>query len=209
MRLRLTFSKAGTLRYTGHLDLQRVWERACRRADLPLSYSRGFHPQARISMAAALPLGFLGEAELVDLFFDSDLPELEVLKRLQANLPHGLEITSIQAVDGQRPPLQTQVLSATYEVLLLDPVDPDNLATGVARLLAAASILRKRRDKEYDLRPLVEALEIMDDQQGDRVTLNMQLAASPSRTGRPEEVLAELGLEPTTARITRTALVLM
>ncbi len=58
MRARITFSKQGALRYTGHLDLHRLWERAMRRADLPLSYSQGFHPQPKISLASALPLGF-------------------------------------------------------------------------------------------------------------------------------------------------------
>ncbi|MDP3186130.1 MAG: TIGR03936 family radical SAM-associated protein, partial [Anaerolineales bacterium] len=64
--MRITFSKTGALRYTGHLDLQRIWERTARRAGLPLVYSQGFHPQPKIQIAAALPLGFSGRAELVD-----------------------------------------------------------------------------------------------------------------------------------------------
>lgn len=208
MRLRLTFSKAGALRYTGHLDLQRIWERACRRADLPLSYSHGFHPQARISMAAALPLGFLGQAELVDLYLEQDLPEPEVLNRLQASLPPGMEVSSAEAIAVQQPALQTQVLSAKYEVQFLDPVDRATISPGITRLLAATSIPRVRREREYDLRPLIESLAIKDKIDDDQVILTMQLAASPSRTGRPEEVLAELGIEPVPTRITRTALLL-
>ncbi len=67
MRARITFSKSGPLRYIGHLDLQTLWERAARRAGLPLAYSNGFHPQAKIYFAAALPLGFSSRAEVMDM----------------------------------------------------------------------------------------------------------------------------------------------
>ena len=58
MRVRLTFTKQGALRYTGHLDLHKILERSIRRAKLPLAYSQGYHPQPKINLAAALPLGF-------------------------------------------------------------------------------------------------------------------------------------------------------
>ena len=72
MRLRITFSKTGSLRYTGHLDLQTVWERTARRAGLTLAYTQGFHPGPRIQIASALPLGIAGTAEIVDLWLDSE-----------------------------------------------------------------------------------------------------------------------------------------
>jgi radical SAM-linked protein len=67
MRLRITFAKQGALRYTGQIDLHRIWERSARRADLPLAYSHGYHPQPKIQLAAALPLGFSSRCEVVDL----------------------------------------------------------------------------------------------------------------------------------------------
>ena len=70
MRLRITFSKSGTLRYIGHLDLQSVWERTVRRAGLPLAYTQGFHPGPKIQLASALPLVFIGRAEVVDLWIN-------------------------------------------------------------------------------------------------------------------------------------------
>src|SRR5512136_2023173 len=68
MRLRIVFSKTGSLRYTGHLDLQTVWERTVRRAGLPLAYTHGFHPGPKIQIASALPLGFIGRCEIVDIW---------------------------------------------------------------------------------------------------------------------------------------------
>jgi hypothetical protein len=71
---RITFTKQGALRYTGHLDLHRLWERAMRRASLPIAYSQGFHPQPKISLAAALPLGFASRGEVLDVRLNEDIP---------------------------------------------------------------------------------------------------------------------------------------
>lgn len=208
MRIRITFSKTGTLRYTGHLDLHRIWERTCRRAGIPLSYSQGFHPQPRISLAAALPLGFIGKAELVDIWLDQDEDLVTLLKALQAASPPGLILTEIRSIELSQPALQTQVKCAEYEVLFLDAIDPGEVKTHLAEMLASESIPRKRRGKDYDLRPLLDAMELQDNVQDGLHFLSMRLSASPAATGRPEEVLAELGFSPENTRITRTQLIL-
>jgi uncharacterized protein (DUF2344 family) len=90
MRLRITFSKSGALRYTGHLDLQTTWERTVRRAGLPLAYTHGFHPGPRIQIASALPLGFIGCAEIVDIWLQDPVPAQEtgfVPTRVPAHVP--------------------------------------------------------------------------------------------------------------------------
>ena len=208
MRLRITFSKSGTLRYTGHLDLHRIWERTCRRADIPLSYSQGFHPQPRISLAAALPLGFIGQAELVDIWLDQEEDLKTILKDLQAAAPPGLVLTAICSIDQPQPALQTQVRSAEYEVLFLDEIDPGEVKTHLADMLASESIPRQRRGKDYDLLPLLESMELKSSEKDGLHSLSMRLSASPAATGRPEEVLAELGFSPENTRITRTRLIL-
>ena len=68
MRLRLTFTKTGSLKYTGHLNLHRTLERTFRRAGLPLAYSQGFNPQPRMNLAEALPLGITSECEVMDVW---------------------------------------------------------------------------------------------------------------------------------------------
>jgi len=113
MRIRITFSKTGSLRYTGHLDLQTVWERTARRAGLSLAYTQGFHPGPRIQIASALPLGIAGNAEIVDLWLDTDPGEVsDTRSRLQAGSPPGLTILWVEMVDEHGPALQTQVVSA-------------------------------------------------------------------------------------------------
>lgn len=208
MRLRITFSKSGTLRYTGHLDLHRIWERTCRRAGIPLSYSQGFHPQPRISLAAALPLGFIGMAELLDLWIDKEENPNDILEQLQNAAPPGLVLESIQVISEHQPALQTMVQFADYEVDFLDPMDTDVLLSKIEKILTENSIPRLRRSKNYDLRPLIKSLEINQKKVDQPVQLFMRMSASPAATGRPEEVLSEMDIRSEDTRITRTQLIL-
>ena len=201
MRIQITFSKQGALRYTGHLDLHKLWERAARRAELPLAYSQGFHPQPRMNIAAALPLGFSSTCEVLDLRLERDI-ELDTLPdQLNATLPPGIHVSAVAQVDERAPALQTQVLSAEYEVRMIEAGFPSEVRRSVEALMAAESIIRIRREKQYDLRPLIEWVEVRGD------TIAMRLAAREGATGRPEEVLAELGIAFDETRIERTKLI--
>lgn len=213
IRLRVTFAKTGALRYIGHLDLQTLWERTARRAGLPLAYTQGFHPSPRLQIASALPLGFSGQAEIVDLWlgegavdWNSRVPEIG--GRLQTASPPGLAIVSVQAVDEGGPALQTRVRSAEYEVTLLDAPDEAEAARRVAGLLEQESLPRERHGKPYDLRPLIESLELLSAGKDGPPRLTMRLAAREGATGRPEQVLDALGILPEAARVERTRLLL-
>src|SRR5687767_7488535 len=166
MRVRITFAKQGALRYTGHLDLHKLWERAARRASLPLSYSQGFHPQPKISLAAALPLGFSSRCEIMDFRLNEDLALEEISSRLKDTLPLDIQILNIESVDERAPALQTQIVSATYEVHLTEPVEGSELTHKVQQLMTAETLLRERRGKPYDLRPLVEMLSVVTEANG-------------------------------------------
>ncbi|MBK6793506.1 MAG: DUF2344 domain-containing protein [Anaerolineales bacterium] len=206
MRVRITFTKQNALRYIGHLDLHRLWERAMRRASLPISYSQGFHPQPKISLAAALPLGFSSRNEVLDVRLNEDVAVEDISNRLKDNLPPDIQVLNIESVNERLPALQTLVLSAAYDVHLTEPVEGSELKRRVEELMNAESIIRERRNKSYDLRPLVEMLSIIT--QADGIAwLKMTLAAREGATGRPEEVLLALGIEPETARVERTRLI--
>jgi len=206
MRARITFTKQGALRYTGHLDLHRLWERAMRRADLPLSYSQGFHPQPKISLASALPLGFSSRGEVLDVRFNDEIPTEEITGRLKVSLPPDIQVTHVESVDEREPALQTQVLSATYDVHLTEPVDGSDLTRKVEELMMSESLPRERRGKIYDLRPLIETLDVNIEADG-KVWMQMKLAARDGATGRPEEVLNALGILPEYTLVERTLLI--
>lgn len=201
MRIRITFAKQGALRYTGHLDLHKLWERAARRAELPLAYSQGFHPQPKMSLAAALPLGFSSTCEVLDMRLERDILLDGLRERLNETLPPGIQVLGIEQADEHAPALQTQVASAEYKVELKEQVHPSELKRRVEAALESKSIPRERRGKTYDLRPLIESIEAMDD------TIVMRLAAREGATGRPEEVLDVLGIAFEETRIERTRLI--
>ena len=206
MRIRITFAKVGPLRYTGHLDLHRLWERAARRAELPLAYSQGFHPQPKLAIAAALPLGFSSRCEVLDMRLEHEIPLEGLREKLQETLPTGIQVVSVESVDEKLPALQTLVASAEYRVTLTDSssplrVDSVELKRRIDSVMETKSIIRERRGKTYDLRPLIEELDLEADG-----TIFMRLAAREGATGRPEEVLDNLGIRFEETRIERTQL---
>ena len=208
MRIRITFAKQGALRYTGHLDLHKLWERAARRAELPLAYSQGFHPQPKMNLASALPLGFSSRCEVLDMRLEHDVTLDGLSDRLNNTLPSGIHVLEVEQVEERAPALQTQVVAAEYEVRMIES-DPSSSASSgfgadleqrIESLMAAESIIRTRRGKEYDLRPLIEELAVLDDK------IVMKLSAREGATGRPEEVLDVLGIAFDQTRIERTRL---
>ena len=201
MRIRITFAKLGALRYTGHLDLHKLWERTARRAELPLAYSQGFHPQPKMNIAAALPLGFSSRCEVLDMRLERDIPLEGLREKLQGTLQTGIQVMAVESVADSAPTLQTEVVSAEYEVVLIEAGFDPEVKRRIESVMATESIIRTRRGKEYDLRPLIETLNLGDDK------ITMRLAAREGATGRPEEVLDVLGIAFEGTRIERTRLI--
>jgi radical SAM-linked protein len=210
IRIRITFAKQGALRYIGHLDLHKLWESATRRAGIALAYSQGFHPQPKIQLASALPLGFSSRCEVADMWVEDDpsitaaLRDGDFQSRLQTSLPSGIIVSQVTQVDERVPPLQTQVIASEFEISLLDDVDADALTRSLSALIEADSIPRERRGKTYDLKPLIEELAFSATP---APSLRMRLTAREGATGRPEEVLAALGIPMEATRIERTKLI--
>lgn len=204
IRYRLKFRKTAEMRFTGTLDLQRTLERTLRRARLNLAYTQGFNPRPRLSLGSALPLGLTSDCELADIWLQEVNEPASVLDRLQRAQPPGLEILDVERVPDEEPSLQTQITASEY-LAELDPVGDDGeIQDRVDALLAADSLQRERRGKIYDLRPLVEFLDVEPSGRG----LRMRLTSREGSTGRPDEVLLALNLDPSAARICRTHLFL-
>jgi len=221
-RIRIKFAKQGALRYVGHLDLHHIWQRSIRRAGLPLVYSQGFHPQPKIQLASALALGFSSQAEIVDIWVEEGATW--AIDQLQASVPEGITILEIQEVELRSPALQTQIESANYEVTLLDEIPASQLEEKIATLMDAESILRPKRVKHkkrkrytsapptYDLRPLILELTTLTPNPSpsgreEHLRLYMRLSAREGATGRPDEILAELGIPIEAVRVERTQLI--
>jgi radical SAM-linked protein len=208
-RMRVWFATDDTVKYVGHLDMHRAWERAIRRARLPLAYTQGFNPQARLQFAAALPVGFTGQAEVADVFLNEELAAAEFVQRLAGALPPGIRPVSAQPVPRELPSLQSQVNGAQYRVEVESGDDAAAFTERLAEFLARPEAWRERRKgkdtSRYDLRPLVQDLRYVGAaEHGHAFAVAMR--AEPGATGRPDELLAELGFEVAPRQIVREAL---
>ena len=201
-RWRITYAVNGPLRYVSHLEQVRVWERAIRRAGLPLAYSGGFTPRPRLQVALPLPLGFASEAEWLDLWLEQPVEPERIVQALTRTLPEGLAIRSIEEVPPGAPSLPSQVVAAGYAVTVETTVPADEIRRRIEGLLAAETLPRERRGRPYDLRPLILDLHLEEARTGECV-LTMLLSAREGATGRPEEVLDALGLADDFFRVTR------
>ena len=194
------------MRFTSHLDLHKTWERTFRRARLPLAYSQGFNPHPHINLASALPLGFTGDQEVIDVWLEAPLPLDEIEQMLRRAAPPGIDVRQVVEVDAKAPTLQTILEASEFEVTLLEP--EANLEPRLQALVDSPALPRQRRGKDYDLRPLLLQLEPIPQQTpGDPQRFRTLLAAQANATGRPEEVLEALGIAPESARVHRTRLI--
>jgi radical SAM-linked protein len=195
------------MQYVGHLDLHRSWERTFRRSGLPLAYSQGFHPQPRLNLACALPLGFTSQCELLDAWLEQDIPIAEIREAVSDALPPGLEIHNLEIIDLHVPALQSQVISAIYVITFLDDI-PD-LDDRLQKVIRAEHLPRLRRNKSYDLRPLIEDANLLSQNDDGKHRLRVQLAAREAATGRPEELLDELDIKFEATYVHREKLLLI
>ena len=193
------------MRYTGHLDLFRTWERTLRRAELPLSYSLGFRPHPRISLACALPLGFTSQGDLLDVWFDDYICVKSITQRIINALPPGIFIENIEETSPQAPTLQKLVRSSVYRITLLDPV-PD-LEKRISSLLESTTLPRQRQSKSYDLRPLIQEIHMLPGNGEGHQFIEMTLSATEGATGRPEEIILAIGVDPSAVRVHRLGLI--
>lgn len=210
VRVRIRFTKTGKIRWTSHRDVARMWERALRRAELPVSYTEGFSPRPKLSFGLALPTGHASLAEYVDVSLDDDrlgpgysLEQLpDVLSRA---FPVGVEVVGAVELEPRSDSLQQEVVSSTWEIDVVGE-DVHDLSRSLERALAAPELPiereRKGRRTVEDVRPAILALELVGPVP-DGGRLVAELAAQP-RALRPVDLLRALDpvLEP--GLITRT-----
>ena len=197
------------MRFISHLDVLRYWERAIRRAELPLSYSQGFTPHPKIAFAAPLPLGFTAEAEVMDVTLDERVPIDEFRARLAPQTSEDLRLVDAVEIAPTTPAPQSLLLWADFAVDLpeVDPVEAEKACTELlARETIPWSEEKKEKTRTYDLRSGIATLAAEPLDGGSR--LRMRLRADGEMTTRPEQVMAAMlpGHEP--GPIARTGLVL-
>lgn len=210
-RLRLSFSRGKEIKYISHLDLMRLWERAFRRAEIPLAYSEGFSPHAKLSIAAPLPIGVTSTAELMDIILQMPISPYLLMQKVSQVLPCGIEILEVRQVPCGDPSLQSQIRYAEYHVEVESHESFEEMHSLITALIQLESLpwqhMRDTGPRHYDLRPLIKHIWIVN-RQGNLFTLGMRLRCDSHGTGRPEQVIQALGFVDPPCSIHRTQLFL-
>ncbi len=210
--LRVRFTKLGKVRFTSHRDVARMFERAFRRADIPLAYSEGFSPRPRISFGLALSTGYESLAEYLDadVRVDEGFDLSDTPIRLTAALPGGVDVVAVASIDAHALSLQQDVTSTSWRIEL---VTDERAAVEEAALaaLAAPTIIatrtRKGQQSTDDLRPSLLGLAVLP--AGDathassHVVLTTELATQP-RALRPAELIGAVWPAVEDVRVLRT-----
>lgn len=194
-KYRMLYVKEGPARYISHLDLLRAFERAARRAGLPMAFTLGFNPHPKIAFAAPLGVGTAGEAEFADLELTGDIPAAEVAGSLSRAMPEGLRLIEIRPIPDQCPALMAMVDRATYraEAKLSGPLSGEELDGAIAAFLSMPEILVERKNKagekkKVDIRPGIFAMS--GRLNNDIISIEAELKTGSSGNVRLEEVLA-------------------
>ncbi|MUM76932.1 TIGR03960 family B12-binding radical SAM protein [Pseudodesulfovibrio sp. F-1] len=160
---RIWYQKTGPAAFLSQLELQAVFERALRRAGLPLSFSAGFHPMPRLSFGMALPVGVASRLEWINIFLREDFDPDEVTARLDRVMPEGLSPLRTERLDmGKRQP---QPVIEDFELLLLRDA-PQHLAQWAAFMESDKFLITrktKRGTKDVDIRAMVASAVTSDD----------------------------------------------
>jgi radical SAM-linked protein len=194
-RIRLQYAKRGRLRFCSHRDFARAFERSLRRAEVPMSYSAGFHPHPRISYVGAAPTGVGSEAEYLEIALARRCEPEQVRAALDAVLPDGLDMVRAVDVEDCRPgSLAEQMHASLWRIELA--ADPAVAADAVARLLAAESVpvdrLTKDGVRSLDARAALVAAEVSGDAGNDTRAILEVVVRQVTPTVRPDDVLTAL-----------------
>ncbi len=212
-RLRIRYAKRGRLRFTSHRDFARAFERALRRAQVPMAYSAGFSPHPKVSYVGASPTGVASEAEYLEIGLARRVNPEELRVALDSSLPAGLDL--VEVVEATGGSLPERIDASLWEVLL-PGVEGGALESAVAVFLACESVhvqrLTKAGTRPVDARAAVVRADTgraPDATGGDCATLTL-VVRHLTPAVRPDDVLAGLqsvaDLElPEPARATRLA----
>ncbi len=188
MKARIKFRKYGPLRFIGHLDVMRFFQKLMRRSDIPIAFTGGYSPHMIMSFASPLGIGLSSDGEYLDIELTSPVDSLEAVKRMNAECVEGIQVLSLRRISDEKKMTGMTILSAAdYLVSLKNGSLPDDWKKKFEDFMSAQEIRvmkqTKRSEREVDIRPQIFQWAF----QGDDIYL--QLAAGSSVNLKPELVM--------------------
>lgn len=199
--IRFKFERKEKLRFISHLDQQRLFQRAFRRAGMPLAYSGGFNPHPRLSFALAMSVGMLSDCEYGDIVLEKDMDLKDFVRNLNSALPEGIQILEARKLPPRTPSLTASLQSSTYrlQVALSETISCQEIAEIFDQYLSRAEIIVEKRNKKgkyvpKNIRPYIEDLKVIEILQN-KAVLEMTLKYIEQQSVKPELVLETIQSE--------------
>lgn len=192
MKARIKFKKYGCLRFIGHLDVMRFFQKVMRRAQIPIAFTAGYNPHMIMSFASPLGIGLTSEGEYFDIELAGSISSAEAVRRMNAVTVEGIEVVSFRQIAEEKKMTGMAIVAAAdYLVGCRHPKQMESLTREtVTGFLQQREIVvlkqTKRSEQETDIRPLIYQMELR------REGLYLQLAAGSAQNLKPELVMSAL-----------------
>ncbi|NLY43664.1 MAG: DUF2344 domain-containing protein [Clostridiaceae bacterium] len=195
-RVRIKYSKEEPVKYISHLDVLRVFNRAIRRAGLPVAYSQGFNPHPQISFGLPLPVGYTSAAEYLEMEMDGEVDANKLIVQLNKEMPEGMRILKAVVLDDKDEKVSGIISMADYKVtVFLEEKFNGDLVQYVNHIMALDEVnvekQGKKGTKKVNIRPNIYLLEV-EEQQEKMLILKMCLSAGSQSNLKPDLVLQAL-----------------
>lgn len=199
MKIRIKFRKYGALKFIGHLDMMRYFQKALKRAEIDMKYSEGFNPHMIMSFAAPLGVGITSDGEYFDIEVKSTRSTEESLRTLNHTMVEGVEVISYVALPDTAKKSMSIVAAADYEIFFKDGYEPPKTSEEFEKIfhdfyIGQESILvvkkTKKSEKEMDLKPLIYDFRIQ--KKDGKPSFYLKVSTGSVDNIKPELVLAEM-----------------
>lgn len=169
MKVRIKFKKYGALRFIGHLDVMRFFQKAIRRSEIPIAFSEGYSPHMIMSFASPLGIGLTSEGEYFDIELKSPIESTEAAARLNAQMVEGMEVVSFRRISDEKKATGMAIVAAAdYLIRIRKGALPDGWQKKITEFTAQPEIRivkqTKRSEKEVDIKPLIYQMDARDRQ---------------------------------------------
>ena len=188
MKARIKFRKYGVLRFIGHLDVMRFFQKLMRRTDIPIAFTGGYSPHMIMSFASPLGIGLTSDGEYLDIELTAPVDSQEAVKRMNEECVEGIEVLSIRQIPDEKKMTGMTILAgADYLVSVKEGTLPENWKERFSDFMGQKEIRvikqTKRSEREVDIRPLIYRWEIRGE------SIFLQLAAGSAENLKPDLVM--------------------
>ena len=171
MKVRVRFEKKGVLKYVGHLDMMRYFQKAISRANLPIAYSEGFNPHQIMSFGNPLGLGMTSSAEYMDIELLEEVPSLDGINRLNKQMVSGIKILSFRYLPDKAKNAMSATWASSYKIELNDKIeeaigDMSDISQRIDEFMSQKECIitkkTKKSTRELDILPLIYEFQYRD-----------------------------------------------